>query len=350
MQKYLTAQQMSPQRKSLLINRAMSGEPISTICKREGISRTIFYRWLRQHNQQDTLVRRPCKKTYTKKIALRVEKKVLSFAIKHPKSTLNEIAQLSGISTTMAWKLLNSKKISNRNQRKKYLATHGSGIYPVTSYDAKIALLQRCQQGEKISDLCKEAQISRTIFYRWLKRYKQAGESYSALRSLRLNGEKHWRFRKDAQSTILDTVRMHPDYSFTQIYSKVTAENGKIISMSGAYYILKRLHLTTLKERYAYAATAAKLTMNLHPLPEEELPAIPEYSFISFLSPPERDQVFLLHLLFFDELHLPPQHSTSCEICSLIQYPANQIVFDESLFANEIVDESEGKEDVNHER
>src|SRR3989344_2380827 len=50
-------------------------------------------------------------------------------------------------------------------------------MQPKLSIQQRIELIKRVLEGESVSSVCGKSQISRTIFYRWLARYKKYGEN-----------------------------------------------------------------------------------------------------------------------------------------------------------------------------
>lgn len=327
---------LSDKRKLILINQAIQGLPISRICREQGISRTIFYRWIKQYNESCVTgdgdatgypsgFRRIKKKDCPRTIDIHVERRVVHYAIRKPRLTIRQYAARAGISVRAVWLILKSQGLSSRSEREQYVISHGSRIYHSPTHLTKISLLKRAQQGEQISNLCQEAGISRTIFYRWLSQYKAAGNKYDSLQSQRPYGARHYRYIKGLDTAILRLVRDHPEYSLSRYLTNIPAEEIQTVSRSGVYKVLKRLGLTTMQARLAYAKLALKTDIP-EPTAEEMLPAIPDYLFISFLSPPVRDQFLHLHILFFEELHQHLQSPDNCYLCSQLQQPDDHFV------------------------
>jgi transposase-like protein len=342
MKKYDAAQRISHQKKLLLITKAVNGTPISSICQKENISRTIFYRWIKQYNNEKNIdsprIERTRKKRCPRTIDAHIERSVVNYAIKHPKETLRHYAQYAGISSKAVWKILQEKELSSRQQREHYFLSNGCRIYPSTSHMAKVTLVKRHESGEKISRICKEIGISRTIFYKWLRQYQQAGAVYEALQSNRPKRERHYRYNKDMEESVLTLVRNHPAYSLSEILACLTTEKKVPASRSGVYKVLKRFSLTTKQERIDYA-NQEQATEKQYAVTEEMLPPIPDYSFISYLSPPFQDLFFLLHILFFELLHEFVQPSFDCAICSMMSLPESLNVSEKETCAEEVVDD-----------
>lgn len=329
MKKYYSARSISPAKKVLLIERAIAGVPVSAICKEEAISRTIFYRWIKEINLQGLNegpgILRADKKRTPRTISTRVERNVVNRAIRRPRDTLRQYASHAGISTRAVWLILKSKGLSSREERENYFLSHGNRVYKPPSHEAKVSLLKRAERGESVSKLCTEAGVSRTIFYKWLCHYKEAGNQYEALRSKRPSGEKHYRHIEGLEEAIIAVIFKHPEYSLSRILSCLTDEERKglpaawqAVSRSGIYKVLKRFGLTTAEKRFAYLVRMKARNSIPKARAEESIPGVPRYSFVSYLDPPLRDLTLLLHCLFFEVLHHELLTAYNCDICSFI--------------------------------
>jgi len=49
-------------------------------------------------------------------------------------------------------------------------------MYKKYSPEEKLRFIKKSEAGGSIAAICREAGVSRTIFYRWVKQYKEAGE------------------------------------------------------------------------------------------------------------------------------------------------------------------------------
>ncbi len=128
-----------------------------------------------------------------------------------------------------------------------------SKIYHLYSAKEKIRLISEYKKGETITNICKKAGISRTIFYRWIKRFDASVDKETALENMHKKGDQHWRHLPGLNEFILKIVSSHPEHSLSSLLSAIEAEKGNVISRTGLYYILKRYNLTEAESRYAYA-------------------------------------------------------------------------------------------------
>lgn len=105
-------------------------------------------------------------------------------------------------------------------------------------------------QQKGISQTCQKYNISRTLYYRWLKRYKTGGiEALS-------NQRKHLipvnKISNDMEESILNFIKIYPTYGPRAI-KYLIEELGYKISESAVYNCMKRHELTTRASRILYA-------------------------------------------------------------------------------------------------
>ncbi len=250
--------------KAELIRRAEQGEPISQLCREAGISRTIFYHWLnscRQNPQAKVSAvlapRRPQGQDHWRKLPQKTENRVVKEAVKNPWTSPAAIGTKAGISAVTAWKILKDHKLNTRELRENYLYIKGPKLISSSNVADKVTMIRRFEAGENVSQICRDFGISRTIFYRWLKRYQSVSEENkrAALESQRPSGEAHWRYVKGAEEAILRLVMAHPEYSVHEISRQLPMIDGKpMMSSFGIYTIFNRLNLNTYERRLAYAS------------------------------------------------------------------------------------------------
>src|SRR3989344_8997817 len=122
-------------------------------------------------------------------------------------------------------------------------------MYKRLSTEAKIALIKRIQAGESVVRVCREAQVSRTSLYKWLKKYCEAAPRVKkqVLASKVARGADH--FRKSSKATerkILKLALKNPSLGTAKI-SKLTG-----VSTHGVWNVLKghRLNNQNLRENF----------------------------------------------------------------------------------------------------
>ena len=298
--------------KMQIISIIREGKPVAETARAEGISRTIIYKWLTVFNQQATetdfkpLGRAMRKKRGKKATPRLLERKLKKLALKNPSYSIRYIAKRSGVSVGCAWKILHKRDLTTRNSRIRHINLHGARLVHVSSFDERVAMLRRVEAGERISAVCRDFQISRTIFYQWLKSYKQSGSRTEALHDRRQRAEQHWRYIKGVSRHVLVLIEEYPELSLRQLQDIFSDDTGSIISTSGLYYALRRLGLTTYEDRLRYAKSAKDVSRASDVLIERKLPELSVFSFKSALSPPSLfafpDRTFSLFVSFFSIL------------------------------------------------
>jgi len=106
-------------------------------------------------------------------------------------------------------------------------------------------------KGKSVVQVCRQYRISRTLFYRWLSRYKQAvyGKKRKALaaKKRKIILAKN-QVASKIEREILKIVKAYPHYSFHKIAQILPG-----IGNHGVQNVLKRLNLNTFDKRIAFA-------------------------------------------------------------------------------------------------
>jgi len=273
------------ERKSELLKRAKSGESISRICREAGISRTILYRWLNS-SKVSTKIK------HSKSFKPQIVNKILKVAIENPNLSVHEIAKLSNVSSHGAWKVLKNNNLNTVKKRVGCREEKGTSLIRVVESDIKLKIIKRYETGESISVLCEKFGISRTVFYRWLKRYRTQGKTTDALINQRPEGNRHWRSKPEAKELLLQIIIDQPELSVHKLAKVLTDSTGKkLLGAHGIHNLLVKMNLNHMESRIAYANSYTP-TVFIPPVPASlVLPQTPRYTFISHLPPPLRDFV-----------------------------------------------------------
>jgi len=101
-----------------------------------------------------------------------------------------------------------------------------------------------------VSATCRKYSISRTIYYRWLKRYKAVG--IDGLDVVRRNFTPSNKTSPEIEKALLDLIRVYPSYG-PKALGYLLEELGYKISSSAVFNILKRHKLTNKYIRMKYA-------------------------------------------------------------------------------------------------
>ncbi len=287
---------LTPDKKISLIKRILSGESVTKISTEQGLSRTILYQWVRRYQSTGsngksqifatTIIKR---QRHWKAFDKKTENAIIKFALKNPSYSSEKIAKHFKISSNGAWRVLKRKNFNTKRQRELHLKNFGPIVVKELSFSDKLGMISHFQAGKKVSDICKEFGVSRTIFYRWLKKYNEAGGRISSLESNRPEGQRHWKFIPEAEERVIDVVIGHPDFSAQKIEKYLIAKTGKkIIGHSAIHKILKKLELNTYERRLTFATSQQKKEIEISAIEEVQVPKVLRYSFSSFLSPPLR--------------------------------------------------------------
>ncbi|KKQ33993.1 MAG: Glycosyl transferase family 2 [Candidatus Nomurabacteria bacterium GW2011_GWB1_37_5] len=229
-----------PERERLL-KRVLAGEPVSSLCREAGISRVLIYRWL--HRYKDSVQFKNLKDRET-------QAKLMTTAVSPKKGEIAERPH-----------------------------------YPVT---IRIRAIESVlSQNKSITQVCRDFNISKTIFYRWLNRYKQAGQTgerlqvdtrkqalpetteprlfdenkaVAALEDRKPFIEKYPNQVSDEyEDLILDAAAHYPELSSHKLVDMLPmVGNRPVVGNHGVQNVLRRHNLTTYLERFAYAQTKTK--------------------------------------------------------------------------------------------
>ncbi len=115
--------------------------------------------------------------------------------------------------------------------------------------DLKFQILMKGQQ-HGVSAICEQYGISRTLYYRWLKRYKALG--LEGLTDQKKNFIPVNKTKPEIVSAIFTLIKKHPRYGPREIQYRLE-DLGYTISESAVYNTLKKNDLSTKQERLRFA-------------------------------------------------------------------------------------------------
>lgn len=101
-----------------------------------------------------------------------------------------------------------------------------------------------------VSITCRKYNISRTLYYRWLKRYKTQG--LDGLADIKKEFTPPNKTDQETEQALLDLIKEYPDYG-PRALNYLFEELGYTISESAAYNIMKRHQLSHRKQRLKFA-------------------------------------------------------------------------------------------------
>ena len=120
-------------------------------------------------------------------------------------------------------------------------------VLPVLSY----SVLQHVQENKNIADTCRIFNLSRTVYYKWLKRFTQSG--YLGL----MNKEKFKpkmpnRIKSDLEEITYNYITDYPTHGPRRIANELKIQGIKIIE-TGVYNVLRRKGINHRLDRLFYA-------------------------------------------------------------------------------------------------
>src|SRR3990170_5251635 len=256
-----------------LIFRVKSGEPIARLCREVGISRTIFYRWLKTYQSTGPrgkklalISKNPKGKLHWRALSGRVEWNLLNIVSKNPGFTCKQYAEVLSkrfkkpVSAHGIWNILRSHDLTIPRERTNWVEERsGRAFLELSSKSRNDFIKAVVEQGRPVTVVCREFGISRPTFYKWYSLYKSGNES---LATRRPQGDGHWRFVPGVSDLVLSLVKNHPEYSASKIaYEVAHMQSGKLsLGTHGVYNILKKHNLSKFQERLAFATPKKSLT------------------------------------------------------------------------------------------
>lgn len=100
-----------------------------------------------------------------------------------------------------------------------------------------------------VSETCKKYNVSRTLYYRWLNRYKAKG--VEGLRVGKKNFVPSNKTNIELENAVLNLIKKYPTYGPKSI-KYLSDDAGYIISESAVFNIMKRHNLTNRRDRIIY--------------------------------------------------------------------------------------------------
>lgn len=267
----------SAQERQKLIERVILGkEPVSKVCREAGISRVLFYRWLKKYRQAGERVEAlaPGKKkppVSPRKVTPKQEEQILAIIKEHPQWSTKKISVAlpkdpSGkpiVGNHGVQNTLQRLDLSTKEKRTAYVKEISKPKEKVLvgvrlTPEQKLEMLERVVIGkEKVSKVCQEYGISRTLFYRLKKRYEEAAleERLRAVSPQARYIERYWRQTPERyEQAVLNLVVEHPEYSVRRIVRHLPEVAGvPIVGHHGVQNILRRHNLSLYEQRLAYS-------------------------------------------------------------------------------------------------
>lgn len=283
---------LSPQERLKLLKQVLSGESVSVVCRKAGISRTLLYRWLKrfeQHKKIATLAPKKPKIVSNGHVSQDNLKAIIAVVKANPMlSVARIVAKLPkdakekplvghhGVQNVLARFNLNTIKKRKAFQKASFdrpvsvpvqampvgMQAEAIGLpNRALRPQDRLTMIRRVQAGEPVSKVCEEYGISRTIFYRWLKRYEEAmeGQRLEALWDKKPKVEKYFnQAPKQYEDAVLSAIAQYPELSTHKLVEVLPHVGGKpILGNHGVQNVLQRYNLNTYEKRLTYSKSQA---------------------------------------------------------------------------------------------
>jgi len=113
------------------------------------------------------------------------------------------------------------------------------------------SVLQHARENKNITFTCKKFNLSRTIYYKWLRRFSQLG--YLGLQDkVKRKSKMPNKIKPDCEAIILNYIINYPTHGPKRISNELK-QQGIVISDTGIYHVLCRKQLNHRLDRLFYA-------------------------------------------------------------------------------------------------
>jgi cellulose synthase/poly-beta-1,6-N-acetylglucosamine synthase-like glycosyltransferase/transposase-like protein len=281
---------LSPQERLKLIERViLKGEPVSKVCQEARISRTLFYRWLQRYKKEGKVTPKKRARVTPRRVSEENILKILELVLIHPKWSSQKVS-LSlpkiddkplvgnhGVQNVLLRLDLNTiekrkdfaEKAKDLEPKEALKVARGEVkveekiIRPVLKPKEltpaqRLEMIERAiKYGEPVVKVCRDFEVSRPVFYKWLKRYLSVPEEERVvvLHDKKPKVERYYRQTPEKyEEAILSVVAQYPQFGVARIVLALPMIAGKpIIGHHGVQNVLRRNNLNTYEKRLAYA-------------------------------------------------------------------------------------------------
>ena len=244
----------------------------SQVCQEHGISRTIFYRWLRRFQDESLgLVEERLKDQkraalhFSKSVPGWLEREILRIVHTHPDYSLDRILAILPESAEVGrhgiQRVLERFDLSTWQKRVQY-ANRRSRSNP----KFRERMIQRVVKGgESVSAVCRDYQISRPAYYIWLERYRTNGIDglWDCIPKEYIHPRKALPGQEQA---VMDVVVQHPEFSVSKIVGQLPIVEGRpALGHHGVQNVLERNNLNTYLKRVAHSQRLQSAVTTVRP-------------------------------------------------------------------------------------
>lgn len=258
-------------RKKLLNRVLKQNVPVAQACREFGVSRYTFYKWLKRYKKGKGLKNKQRRvKKFWRQTDEEVVEEVKKIAIEYPGWSKYKIQKALPIGSDGkpilgvhgVYNIL--KRLSLATPEKRQLQQHliEKKRPRILNPEERLAMIERVLKGgANVAQVCRELNISRYTFYKWLKRYQKASPNQRllALTDKVPQIERWWRqATPEQEELVLKVVVESPTLSKYKIAEKLIEITGRpLLGPHGVYNILRRWNLTLPEARIAYARRVA---------------------------------------------------------------------------------------------
>jgi len=277
------------QRLKLIERVVKGGESVSKVCREAGISRVLFYRWLKRYKQGEGLgPKKPAKRRSSRRVKDDQVLKIVALVLEEPKRSSHKISQQLPIGNHGVQNVLKRLDLNVANKRLAFagkakelteekalkLATEAVearrelraekaiGLVKLSPMKRLEMIEQVVKYGKPVAAACRDFGVSRPTFYKWLARYQEAEVEEKAIRLTDKAREvKRYvgQVAEEYERLILNIVVEHPDYGIRRILKALPQLEGKpVVGYHGVQNVLKRSNLSVYALRQAYAEVRGK--------------------------------------------------------------------------------------------
>jgi len=278
---------LSQEERLKLIERViLKGESVSKVCEEAGISRVLFYRWLKRYKDEGKITPKKPSGVSSGRVPKEVVLKIISWVRKNPTLPTWKVSKVLGKDkkdkpvvgnhgVQKVFLRLNLNTIEKREEfaREAKALTErealdlASGSLKAKQAAAKAVELspnQRLEAIERVvkykvpvAQVCIDFGISRPNFYKWLKRYKQVPEEMrlEVMENKKPEVERYYRQTPEKyEEAVLSAVEQYPEFGVEKIVKVLPEIAGEpIVGYHGVQNILRRHDLNTYEKRLTYA-------------------------------------------------------------------------------------------------
>ena len=133
-------------------------------------------------------------------------------------------------------------------------------------------------QRNGVSETCRKHGISRTIYYRWLSRYKKNG--FAGLANHKNNAAPHNKTSLEMANLVLELIQTYPLFGPRELMYRIQ-EMGHQLSESTIYQLMRKHQLSTRKERLKFISKRKPILQSQN---EDALSSLPSNTWLIWIT------------------------------------------------------------------